>query len=69
MPRGWTAIMAPPGSPDAVRAGCVCTDHMNFAGLGHAEHLGDARRFFIVNGACPLHGRPSWERDNAARDR
>jgi len=39
-----------PGSPEAIKAGCLCPVLDNYHGLG----LGDGK--FWINADCPLHG-------------
>ena len=45
----------PPASPDAIAQGCSCPRSTNDDGRG-VVNPEDGRRYWAVNGDCPLHG-------------
>jgi hypothetical protein len=48
----------PPGSADAVYAGCLCPEIDNARGRGRVGP--DGKRWFVFVVDCPLHGNADW---------
>jgi len=44
-----------PGSPEAIKKGCMCPEMDNRYGLGTGR-FDDYGQTFWINEACPLHG-------------
>jgi hypothetical protein len=60
-PSWWTTRnVPPPGSADAIRAGCRCPELDNARGRGRPGPEGERWFVFVTN--CPLHGNADWAR-------
>lgn len=46
--------MLNPGSPEAIKKGCLCSTMANKRGLGY--RCGGHEPLFVKNDICPLHG-------------
>jgi len=59
-------VIPTPGSPEAVKQGCICPVLDNARGKGFP--WGDTPQAFWVNANCPLHGgHPETEEEAAMR--
>ena len=56
-------VMSPPGSDDAVNAGCTCARMDNGYGRG-AMGSTPGNRLFWISGDCPLHA-PAPQKEKA----
>ncbi|MGH8909037.1 MAG: hypothetical protein ACRD0K_21725 [Egibacteraceae bacterium] len=55
---GGSSVSSPPGSPAAVRAGCLCPVLDNSHGRGLLSL--DGETVYWVSGDCRLHGLREW---------
>ena len=59
MPTSRESLL-PPGSPEAVRFGCICPVDRNAGGMGMPEHSTAEAKVFFTNTTCLLHGDEEW---------
>jgi hypothetical protein len=57
------AVVPPPGSPEALAAGCLCDPVANRDGEGASDAVPGL--WFVFNQTCPLHGAGDWLADEA----